>query len=1111
MQAYLIEDVRALSDLFKVGAGPKNHKDNQFVVYRVRHPEFQARRALVITGIHKSQLAQPIPATVGKSIDVESKDGELFLLEGKKQHPFEVFTVASSNTLGELIEPVAWRSEAEHDLPIVFWLHDPALMPDLVRRSLYLNNDRVQLATVDDAAGEQSMLIRIEAPSYYLIAWSQEQGASKIELFYPMAESPGLFVQWGCEHPLADVWKRSWDERKDGWIFFPATAARRAVPRPEWQSLYEVVDFALDVHDADAWKAGAAQAARFQVPLLLTPRHEPAPIELVLLHADERPAIERYLALANDEDLDRLEISAQRDAEDHIWFFIREKHRGDGALLLEFGGRGFARYKGFDNLYLPVELVLEPQVRRDQYRVLFGLDGGSLTFVVPGRTAAEPTRRVRVPRSSFEPLAHFVDHIVHFDRAAMEAILADSVFDLGPYLRAPSMPGVRQKEREERDPKRTNDATEQDRQDAKLAASRQRRARVVSDTAPRGQEMAAVISATREETPGELELLETQIEREIIRHRGRAELWGDLLTIKERREKWLEATMCAVEGMWQAAFPDEEPDAQAEQDALEIQVELRDGLIQAVQRGGGQPADLAIVSQLFGQLQGPSTPQQLAHLMQSAGQLRGVEATLSKKIRWLAWREILRRTGDVRTQEEVREAILTALHTQGLTQQDMPVFLRERILKDPELELDEDVEAGGADTSYLVQNVEVIEQTLSNLRTVKIREASFASLSRIYAQMGLHARSRDMIERALSAMNTSLGTLMGDSTANKPWHTRIVDFFLARPQGAQDAKSRPERWHVWVALNAWLVFQRVEPARAEQAKQVYEVMFQRLAGYEQEEIKRARESLEKRIGQSNVAEFLAADSRSFFSSRELPDEMSRVVRELGKAQPKREAQVNDLVLRGIELAKRELNAASSPSLETVSRLILEMVEVLRKLKWERENRPVEQFEEFVRALPAEPATKEASRLYFAVLHCAAARAMMDLGREKDAMVMLTRTLRWVAKDYMQVLDFVDLVKKEVLLAVELSPRNQRTDALRTLMQALVEQERLEIGEDKDRPGQGFELPFQAYEIIQMIDHTLEAAISNEKLVLRRLRDFEEREEARIRYWVQRDQPATLGT
>ncbi len=53
------------------------------------------------------------------------------------------------------------------------------------------------------------------------------------------------------------------------------------------------------------------------------------------------------------------------------------------------------------------------------------------------------------------------------------------------------------------------------------------------------------------------------------------------------------------------------------------------------------------------------------------------------------------------------------------------------------------------------------------------------------------------------------------------------------------------------------------------------------------------------------------------------------------------------------------------------------------------------------------------------------------------------------------------------------------------------------------------MAFQAYELIQMIDHTLEAAISNEKLVLRRLRDYEEREEYRIRYWVQRDQPASV--
>ena len=107
--------------------------------------------------------------------------------------------------------------------------------------------------------------------------------------------------------------------------------------------------------------------------------------------------------------------------------------------------------------------------------------------------------------------------------------------------------------------------------------------------------------------------------------------------------------------------------------------------------------------------------------------------------------------------------------------------------------------------------------------------------------------------------------------------------------------------------------------------------------------------------------------------------------------------------------------------------------------------------------------------------------MMDLGREKEAMRMLVDIMRWVGQEYMQVLDFVDLVKKEVLLAIELAPRNQRNDALRWLMNTLLEQEKHEIGDDPSKPGAGFEMPFQAYELIQMIDHTLEAAISNSLL------------------------------
>lgn len=1120
LYAYLIEDVRALSDLFKVGVGPKKSAHGEFTVYRVRHPEYVTRRALIITGVPKSGLAQPIPATVGHEIKIDVKDGELFWYDDQGQKlPVEVLGVGAAPSLEQLIEPVPWRVEAELDGPVIFWLKRDELMPEIVRRSLYLNNDRVQISR--QQAGEQvAVLVRIESPSYYLLAWCQEQPAADIEIYYPMTDGQGLFVQWGYEHPLSDLWRRAWLDQSESWMFFPAQGGHQVLAKPEWQSLYELADFSLNIDQEQSWSQISSLKDRFDVPLKLAYRHEPSPVELVVLKEQDRKKLEDFLALSDEDELDKLEISAQSDEQDQRWYFVREKHRSDGILLVELGGEGYARYKGFDNLFLPVDLVLEPQLRRDQYKALFELESNTLTFVMPERHSGSvkdalaqkglAAKTVRVKKRSFEPLSHFVDHLVHFQGEALYSLLEQSIFDLEVYKDAPSNPELRRGKAEAQGPGKGKLPGErpgvQDKLKAKLRPAKQAQD-PSKQAATLSFEATAAAQAQEKSTPTELDILETEAERELIRKGPQVQLWQSLMAVKHRRHKWLEASVCAVEGMWALSFPEDRQVAAApDPQALQF---LRDGFKAAITKAGQEPKELAVVSQIFGAAHADPSDEDIATIMMAAGELRGVDAKLGKKVRWLVWRDILVQTKDVRQQEEIREAILSELNKKGLESLDSPTFLRERILKDPDLEFGDDGLDGSGDSSYVLQNVEAIEQSISQLKTEKIKAASKASLSRILAGMGLHARARDLISASLEEMELSLskGTLSQDQ--GKAWHQRLMDFFRAKPESNAAGATKPERWHVWVALNAWLVYQRVEPARAEEAKAAYELMFNQLANYEKEDMRKTAQSLEARVGQSNVAEFLAVDSRSFFSSRDLPDEMSKVIRGLKQSQNKSEEKnVNELVLRGIKLASKELTESSSPSLETVARLILEMVEVLRKLKWEKEQRPVDQFEEFVRELPKEPASADASRLYFAVLHCAATRALMDLGREKEAMQMLVDILKWVAKDYMQVLDFVDLVKKEVLLAIELAPRNQRTEALRHLMSTLVEQERLEIGTDPEHPGTGFEMPFQAYEIIQMIDHTLEAAISNEKLVLRRLRDFEEHEEARIRYWIQRDQPAS---
>lgn len=1097
--AYLIEDVRALSDLFRVGVKPKKSANGLFTAYRVKHPESGARRALIVSGVSKASLRNEIPASVGREIKIDTNEGQLFWFDdaGKKK-PVDVLGVSRSAEIEHLISPQPWRQELDLQLPIIFWLHDPKLMPEIVRRSLYLNNDRVQIATLEHDDGKQGMLVRIEAPSYYLVAWCQEQDEQSVELFYPMTEGQGLYAQWGYEHPLADLWRRAWLEQSESWAFFPARSDRRVMPKPQWQSLYELATFTIDLQADESWSQINQDMARFDIALKLAPRHEPSPLEVVVLREDERERIEDFLSLSDAQDSERIEISSHKDNKGQHWFFLRERHRGDGVALTEFGGQGFSRYRGFENLFLPVDLVLEPQLRRDQYKQLFNLDSGSLTFVMPQPDGDAVTIKVR--KRTFEPLSNFVDHIVQFEAEALNALLDSSIFNFDMYKLSPSNPDLTRNEKGQ-GTRGSNPRKKVTTKDIKKNVGPRPVRNVTTTQKTTKHNPAAQVEDAPAPTATELELQETALERSLVMEGPLSSLWLELMRVKSQRELWQEAAVCAAEGLWSQTFSEIGlTPTLADPDILNA---LTKGYINAIARAGQEPKSKAAVANIL-TMDIDQARDNLGAVMEGAANLRGAEQELGKKDRWIAWRKLLSLTRDVRAQEDVRENILKDLNEKGLETRDAAAFVRERILKDPDLEFGQST-SDGDDSSFVLQNVEVIEEAINKMQTHKIRVASLASLARVMGGLGLHARSRTLIEDALEQMQSSLSA-DDDVSKDVPWHERVKGF-LRKMQSSDEQTARPERWHVWVALNAWLIYQRAEPSRADEARKAYEVMFNQLPNYEKEELQRTAESLEARIGQSNITAFLAEDTRSFFSSKDLPDKMSKVVRGLKTAQTKGdEKTVNDLVLQGVAIANQEIPRSSNP--ETVARLILEMVEVIRKLKWTSEMRPVDAFEAFVKTLPKEPSDPNSSRLYFAVLHCAAARAMMDLGREKEAMEMITYIMNWVSQDFMQVLDFVDLVKKEILLAIELAPRNQRTEALRTLMNTLVVQETMEIGTDPDHKGMSFELPFQAYELIQMIDHTLEAAVSNEKLVLRRLRDWEEREETRIRHWVQRDQPAT---
>ena len=257
---------------------------------------------------------------------------------------------------------------------------------------------------------------------------------------------------------------------------------------------------------------------------------------------------------------------------------------------------------------------------------------------------------------------------------------------------------------------------------------------------------------------------------------------------------------------------------------------------------------------------------------------------------------------------------------------------------------------------------------------------------------------------------------MVESTRSSPsWATRM--------EGAFEGNERPEHWHVWVALNARVVFERIEPSRLDEAKRAHAALFDKLAPYEQEALRNTERSLKERSGKTHVAEFLAMDTRSFFSSRSLPDEdehdrrraqrrpqeaTGRTSIRLGRA---RHHPRHARTQRGIQsLPGDDLSPDPGDGRGAAKAPVGYRAAPSRTLRDVRPGSPT-------RA----PPPPDASRLYFAVLHCAASRALMALGREKEALTRLNTIMQWVGQDGMQPLDVVDLVDKEVLQAIELAP------------------------------------------------------------------------------------------
>lgn len=1024
----LFEDPLAFCDFVRVqGSGAQSTRG--YTLLRLRAANRPQIVLLGLIGYAPSQKTLETISARQVEADIEADGaGQWKEPATGADQPFRVLGAETGHTLLEMVALSPWRGEPVDIGFTLFWLRRDDLLADLVRDSLRLGNDRMRYARVSGADEESALLLRVEGPSYFLVQQYREDHPGDVEVYHPQAED--LYLPWGYDHPLADLWRLSRMPRDQSWTVFLADGSHLAIVPPRWLDIYDAMAFELALSPTPNWRQDDARALRFPVPLRLEKKAKRDEPELWMLGPGDLPRLERLLAGTDQEDIANIQLSIHRtDGGDPV-FFLRERVEKGGAnrKFLDFGGMALASYKGFKNLLLPAGSNLQPQLRRDAYRPLFELRPGVLTLLLPAEGDGGMPRVARVREESFEPFDRLIDYLATEHQQALEEVVGASVFDIGHYATSPPAGGLERPK--PRAVKQDSVAEEEPEEDGKL----------VPANGPRADN--ARLPELPRDIPVETEMdsAEAAAERHLIQEGQTLEGWRELLAIKRSAGKQAEAAICCVQALWLA-----EEDPQAETDLLRTWRTL-------IQPRKSQPAaDDPLPTQLAMRiLDGRGLPPEDIDgwVAKTAPNLKQAEERLSMKSRWLLWREILRQNRDVRELARLREAFQKRITNEGLSLEEIPNFLRTRLFLDKSLSENTADEETRRDLGAAMENLRVLLASLPLDHPV-LSPVLKATVARGYA------RSLGESERA--------GHLFNEANEGANGNPALL---------------------AWIALFAAHAYEH-SPQLATDMLDRYRRSVEELPPSDKRELKTLEDSLVEREKNDNPAALLTADNASRFypsGGRFSTGPAHTLAENLTAAYTEAD------VPRMIELLRQAMTdqaLLTSEELVVVTRLIEVVQDGLGRLKFDRRAFALRQsYPDFAAAM--QKLGKGAPDPFFPVLkdiHLMQGMIRLDFN---DQAAALARDVIDRAGQLKVTLDFVDATAA-VLRAIEEFPLAARTELLRLVGQGLARQ----VAEHANQISTGSGTTVQLF---RLLDQAVEAAVSKEKVAMGLYRDYAQQDE-----------------
>jgi len=1046
------EDPLDLCDFLRsLGSGMQASKG--YDLYRISHPKRPAATAYLLGGVKMPRRSTAIPVTkISAEVDKETATWQDGRGKKAKEVCVQVLSHQHAKSMLELIELQPWergeeleqRSLTKH---VIFWLGDTELLPELVKASLKLGNDRIQYGQIQ-LDGEETCLLRIEKPSYFLIQQCLEEFAARVTLYCPIEED--LYLQWGYHHPLQDVWSQSERKRELGWLFFQKDGDRETLEPIRWIDAYDLTEFHLDFPHTETWTQSSDTPLRFQVPLRLqaTTAAQTEP-ELWLLSEAGHSQLERVLQLIDEEQVRPYQLAVQQaETLQEDLLFVREKRAGDKRKHMEFLGCAFGHHQGLQNFFLPTGYELLPPLRRDLYRHLFELEPNVLTVLVP--EAEGHFRIVKVRERSFQPLTTLLDYIVEREAEVLEDRLEESVFDFQEYLKAPSHGLAKPKEEKEQNRKST--ASNLDDELELNATPTEEPDKPSIDDLLRDAE-----GAMNDEVLEGLSRQERDLERSLVEEQT-LESWGQLLACKSQLQKRDEAITAAVDALWLCDNAKTQADLER---VLNIQLTDRRDRVPEITEITGEEPDIVLRAGLFQHLQScpdkDSSPREIdiwlsetsAYLTQHSGRLRVKE-------RWLAWGQLLRLNQDERREAQLREEIVSQIGEHGMGPEETPSFIRTRIFLDRNRAGDADDADGQPAVEQAVSNLMGLSQASRQLENDLLQATFDALLARSFAQIGSVSQALQMVEQ---------------------W---------------SPLKSANDVWAILFHAHA---MESVATDRAEALQAQLETMLEKTTPEVRKAVEEHQEMHQRRSEIDSPAAFLAQEnrSRSYPSGGNQNDGVLQEMRE-----DLRKYMVEGDEIRAVQTAKEMLTLTETEHYDDHVKLpqtVEVLVQAIAAYKWgDRGAALIPLFERFAHRAPG--FISQESPFYLSLLHANLANGFFFSEDSEGAKRELGKASMALAHDWVTELDFIDGAAA-VLGGIEQLPLAGRREPLASLFRHFT---------DKFDASQSHFLQTGRLfvVVVRLMDQYVQAAVSKDRLSLNQFKNYQLQDEFLILQRIQRE-------